>query len=702
MKNLFDEKGSQEFVAKSGNTFPELALRVYTSRLLGQDSSLVLHGGGNTSVKLRLQNLVGEDMEVIFVKGSGADLATIGPSGFVGLELEPLRKLQRLEDLSEEEMENQLKIHKIFHHSPDPSVEALLHAFLPPRFIDHTHADAVLTLTNQKRGIDLTKEILGGGVAVLPYITPGIRLAKAVKEVYEKFPNLEGVVVAGHGLFTFGEDARTSYERMIRYVDKARQAVEERAHGGGFDSSRIDRTLPQDVPLKITRFCNVVRGACAFQTPGDLLGRFYAEVRSEPEWMEASLLKEAQKICDSGVLTPDHVIRTKNRWVHINGIPDDDADLSQKVRERVRNYVSAYQTYFSNQVKRKGTDREMLDPNPRIFLVAGIGLVTLGFTRHEARVAADITEHTLRAKIRAAAMGEYEPIDEGHVFDMEYWALQQKKMEGISPLPLQGQIALITGAGGAIGLGIADRLLAAGSVVVLSDVDETSLKKVHAVLLRKYEPSRMENLIFDVADYEAVEKAFQEISRRIGGIDIVVPNAGIAQVSRVENLESRAFDRVMDVNLKGTFHAIKASIPIFRRQGTGGNIIVVSSKNVFDPGVAFGAYSASKAGAHQLAKIAALELAELGVRVNLVNPDAVFGDEEIPSKLWEHVGPDRMKARGLNAEGLKEYYRQRNLLKVQVTAEEVGNAVVFFASGATPTTGATLPVDGGIPAAFPR
>lgn len=702
MKNRFDEKESQEFVAKSGHIFPELAMRVYTSRLLGRDSSLVLHGGGNTSVKLRLKNLVGEELEVIFVKGSGADLATIDPSGFVGLELEPLRKLQKLEDLSEGEMENQLKIHKILHHSPDPSVEVLLHAFLPPRFIDHTHADSILTLTNQKEGIDLTKEILGARVAVLPYITPGIQLAKAVREVYEKIPDLEGVVVAQHGLFTFGEDARTSYERMIRYVDKAGQAVEERVQGGAFGSSRIDRTPPQDVPLKITRFCNVVRGACAFQIPGSLSGRFYAEVRSEPEWIEASLLEEAPKICESGVLTPDHVIRTKNRWVHINSIPEDDADLSQMVRERVRNYARAYQTYFSNQVKRKGAVREMLDPNPRIFLVAGIGLVTLGFTRNEARMAADIAEHTLRTKIRADAMGGYEPIDEGHVFDMEYWTLQQKKMEGISPLPLQGQIALITGAGGAIGLGIADRLLAAGSVVVLSDVDETSLKKVHSILLRKYDPSRMENLIFDVADYEAVEKAFQEISRRIGGVDIVVPNAGIAQVARVENLESRALDRVMEVNLKGTFHAIKASIPIFRRQGTGGNIIVVSSKNVFDPGVAFGAYSASKAGAHQMAKIAALELAELGVRVNLVNPDAVFGNEEIPSKLWELVGPDRMKARGLDAKGLKEYYRQRNLLKVQVTAEEVGNAVVFFASGATPTTGATLPVDGGIPAAFPR
>jgi NAD(P)-dependent dehydrogenase (short-subunit alcohol dehydrogenase family) len=245
-------------------------------------------------------------------------------------------------------------------------------------------------------------------------------------------------------------------------------------------------------------------------------------------------------------------------------------------------------------------------------------------------------------------------------------------------------------------------LLAAGSAVVISDIDEISLERVHSILTKKYDRSRVESILFDVTDYRAVEKAFQAISCRLGGLDTLVPNAGVAQVARIEDLDPLKFDRVISVNLKGTFNVIKAAVPVFRRQGTGGNIVVVSSKNVFDPGAAFGAYSASKAAAHQISKVAALELAELGVRVNLVNPDAIFGDEEIPSKLWGLIGPDRMKARGLDPEGLREYYRQRNLLKVQVTAEHVGNAVVFFASNATPTTGATLPIDGGIPAAFPR
>ena len=308
----------------------------------------------------------------------------------------------------------------------------------------------------------------------------------------------------------------------------------------------------------------------------------------------------------------------------------------------------------------------------------------------------------MRAKLRANAFGVYAPIAESHVFDMEYWPLQQKKLGRSASLPLEGQVAVVTGGGGAIGLGVADRLLAAGAAVVISDIDEPHLHKVYSILNKKYDASLVEKIILDVTDYGAVENAFGEISRRLGGIDILVPNAGQAHVAKVEDLDPEKFDQVIAVNLKGTFNVIKASVPVFKRQGTGGNIVVISSKNVFDPGAAFGAYSASKAGAHQISKIAALELAEWGVRVNLVNPDAVFGDEEVPSKLWELVGPERMKSRGLDPQGLREYYRQRNLLKARVTAEHVGNAVVFFASEGTPTTGATLPVDGGIPAAFPR
>jgi rhamnulose-1-phosphate aldolase/alcohol dehydrogenase len=702
MENRFDEREAKEFVKQFPTLSEALALRLYTSRLIGRDRGLVLHGGGNTSVKVRIKNVVGEKRDVLYVKGSGADLATLGPEGLVGLELQELQRLKSLESLSDDEMENQLQVHKVHFRSPDPSVEALLHAFLPHRYVDHTHAQSILVLTNQKHGQKFVEEVLGPRVGVLPYLHSGFPLAKAVIELYENNPDVEAIVLMNHGIFTFAEDARVCYENMIRFVQKAESYIEKRIEGKSLWHSRTDLGLVKDVTRSTGRVTSVIRGGCAYPDPDGKLRRFYAEVRSTPELVEASCSNEAPALCRSGALTPDHIIWTKHRAAYIDSVPEEDESLKGRIKEAIDLYKKECARYFEAHAPRHGGLLERLDPYPRIFLVAGIGLVAIGLTRKAARFAADIAEQTVQAQLRAMALGDYIPLDESHAFDMEYWGLQQKKLAKPAPPPLQGQVAVVSGGAGAIGLGISDRLLAAGALVVICDIEESRLKKVHSILARKYGESLLEEVVFDVTDYSSVEKAFQEISRRVGGIDLVVPNAGIAHVAKIEDLDPKKFRQVIDVNLMGTFNMVKASVPIFRRQGTGGNVVVISSKNVFDPGAAFGAYSASKAGAHQIGKIAALELAELGVRVNMVNPDAIFGDEEVSSKLWDLVGEDRMKSRGLDYEGLKEYYRQRNLLKARVLAEHVGNVVVFFASNQTPTTGATLPVDGGIPAAFPR
>ena len=702
MKSLFSEREAKALTKRIASLPEGLILRFYTSRLIGRDPNLVLHGGGNTSVKLKIRNILGEEQEVLYVKGTGADLATIEPEGLVGLDLNGLRKLRRLEHLPGEEMENQLLTHKISAQSPDPSVEALLHAFLPHRYVDHTHADAILILTNQKRANDFVREGLGSKVGIVPYLPSGFPLAKGVADFYKRNPEVEAIVVLSHGIFTFGESARLSYETMIRYVGKAEAYIKNKIKGRPLVSLPSKPVRTKDLASSGARVCQVIRGVCAHRDHDGRMRRFYAEIRDGDKMRKVSLAREMKEICQSGVLTPDHIIWTKNRAVYIEDIPEDDIPLRQTVEKCVNEFKVSYEKYFKSQVAEKKVKRESLDPYPRIFLVKGVGLVALGFTRKAAQIAADIAEHAIQAKLLAMTLGKYVPISDSHVFDMEYWSLQQKKLSRTSPDLLQGQVALITGGGGAVGLGIADRLLAHGAAVVISDIDETRLQKVYSILAAKYGEDRLEKSCFDVTDYAAVEQAFVETSRRLGGIDLLVPNAGIAHVAKIEDLDPARLDQVMAVNLKGTFNVIKASIPIFKRQGTGGNIVAVSSKNVFDPGAAFGAYSASKAAVHQISKIAALELAELGVRVNLINPDAIFGDAEVSSKLWELVGPERMRSRGLDPEGLKEYYRQRNLLKVQVLAEHVGNAVVFFASEQTPTTGATLPVDGGIPAAFPR
>jgi len=703
VKNAFNVTAAKKFVGRYPDIPEELALRIYTSRLIGRNPDLVLHGGGNTSVKFNQKNIFEENQEILYVKGSGVDLASIEPEGFSRLDISFLRKLRNLNSLSDEEMENQLEIRKVESSSPNPSVEALLHAFLPHKYIDHTHADSVLILTNQKHGRSLIKKALGSKVAVLSYTMSGLPLAKEVVSQYEKDTDIEAIVIINHGIFTFGEDARTSYERMIDYVNRAESFIKKEIRGKALITPRTDIASFKNTEASTARVAQTVRGVCAHQASNGSLRRFYVETRNEPDLLKISLSREAQTICASGVLTPDHAIRTKNRMVYIESVPENDGELKKIVKQKVETFKQDYHRYFNKQLKVKGVDRKELDPYPRVFLIAGLGLISLGFTRKDARIAADIAEHAASVKLKAGVLGEYISISESHIFDMEYWSLQQKKLRLASPPPLlRGQVAVITGGAGAIGFGIADRLLAADAVVVISDIDETRLQKARSVLAERYDEDRVEVISFDVTNYPSVEKAFDKISRRLGGIDIVIPNAGIAHVARIEDLDPDKLDQVIAVNLKGTFTTIKASIPIFKRQGTGGNIVVISSKNVFTPGAAFGAYSASKAGAHQISKIAALELAELGVRVNMINPDAVFGDEEIPSKLWDLIGPDRMKSRGLDYQGLKEYYRNRNLLKANILAEHVGNAVVFFASNQTPTTGASLPVDGGIPAAFPR
>ncbi len=702
MKSAYKLVDAEKFVEKLSGISREFALRIYTSQLIGSNPNLVLHGGGNTSIKLKQKNILGEEQEVLFVKASGADLANMTPEGFVALDLSFLRKLHTLDSLEDEEMESQLEIHKLLKSHLNPSVEALLHAFLPPKYIDHTHADSILILTNQTEGTGLVKKALGPRVAVLPYTMSGLPLAKAVAGQYEKQPDLEAIVIINHGIFTFGEDALTSYERMIAYVDRAEKYVKQRIEDTPLITPRTDFTLAKDAKSLAAHLSQVLRGSCAHKGSDGNLRRLIVEYRSTPELLDVALSQQAPALCDSGVLTPDHVTRTKNKIAYLDYVPEPDDGLKQKVRQIIEDYVKNYRHYFQEQVKTKGLDRKELDPFPRVLLAAGLGLFTLGFSRKEAKVAADIAEHTIFAKVRAEGLGNYAPITDSHVFDMEYWRLQQRKTGPVSPAPLQGQVALITGAGGAIGFGIADRLLAAGAAVVLSDIDESRTQKARSILKERNENAEIEIISFDVTDYQSVAAAFDETSRRLGGVDIVIPNAGIAHVAKIEDLDPLKMDQVIAVNLKGTFNTIKASIPVFKRQSTGGHIIVISSKNVFDPGAAFGAYSAAKAGAHQISKIAALELAEMGVRVNMVNPDAVFGDEEISSKLWDLVGPDRMKSRGLDYEGLKEYYRNRNLLKTQVMAEHVGNVVVFFAADLTPTTGTSFPVDGGIPAAFPR
>lgn len=699
MQNRFDHDEAAAFIAARPDCSPALALRVYTSRLIGREPELVLHGGGNTSVKDRACNILGEELEVLYIKGSGWDLGAIEAAGFPGLELTWLRRLRGLASLSDEEMVNQFRTHMLAAAAPNPSIETLVHAFLPHRFIDHTHADAIVTLTHLPAPEQHLRAALGEKIGILPFIMPGFPLALAMADLYEADPEIEAVILLQHGIFTFGDRAETAYGRMIDYVNRAEQylaAVEQEAAGPaghGAATGAIDPTVI--LPL--------LRGALSFVPASGQRRYFSLDLRRSPDLLAALARPDAAALFGGGVLTPDHVIRTKNYPLILNLDPAAAETVSGRlISEAVAAYGRQYQQYFSRQCRAAGVDKVMLDPRPRVILVPGLGLVGAGFTPGEAAIAADIAEHTIRAKVGGAPLGPYLDLGEEHIFAMEYWSLEQAKLGKGKPPLLAGRVALVTGGGGAMALGIAVRLLEAGARVFLSDLDQARLQAVATRLEARFGSSLLGTVLMDVTDENSVQAGLATLVRAAGGLDILVPNAGIAHVARLEELATADFAKVMAVNCQGVFTVLKAATPIFRRQASGGQVIINSSKNVFDPGAAFGAYSASKAAAHQLGKIAALELAELGVGVNMINADAVFSADGVNSGLWDVVGPDRMRARKLDPTGLREYYRNRNLLKVEVTAEQVGNAVVFFAAGLTPTTGATLPVDGGIPAAFPR
>jgi len=681
----------------------DLALRIYTSRLIGAEPDLVLHGGGNTSVKTGLRTLLDERVEALLVKGSGSSLDAVEPRDFPALDLAHLRRLRGLPALSDEEMVNQLRTHLFDASAPNPSVEALLHAFLPQRFVDHSHADAVLVLTNQPAGEDLVREALGPRVAVLPYIMPGFPLAKAVADAFEKEPLVVGVVLAKHGLFTFGDDARTSYERHVELVDACERFAAARARPASAPARRRSGDLrPRDL---VARAAPLLRGLLAEPTgdPDTPWRRMVMEWRGSDEVLAFCDDEQAGALAATGPLTPDHVIRTKALPLWVPEPAWQDADrLRAQLGEAVARYRRAYDAAFEENCRARGVTRTKLDAAPRVVLLPGAGALCFGRSKRDAVIAADITEHTLRGKRLAAALGRYESLPALDLFDMEYWSLEQAKLGRQPERLLERQVVLVTGGAGAMGLGIAEVCAAAGAQVVLADLDAGRVRAAAAGLAARHGAGSALGLALDVTDEASVRDAFDAICVAYGGVDVVVPNAGLAHVAPIESLALADARRLAEVNYLGVLLTLREAARVFRLQGTGGSVVVNASKNVFAPGKDFGAYSASKAAAHQLGKVAAIELAPLGVRVNLINADGVFAEGDVPSGLWATVGPDRARSRGLAPEDLPEFYRQRNLLKARVTARHVGEAVLFFASHRTPTTGATLPVDGGLVEAFPR
>lgn len=701
MKSRWVQAEADGFVDQYGRAWGEdVALRTYSARLLGADPSLVLHGGGNTSVKGTLVTLLGDRVPVVFVKASGADMAGLTPAAQLPLDLEYLRRLRALDDLDDATMVSELRTHALRPAVAAASIEALVHAFLPGQYVDHTHADAVLALTNQADGARLVREALGDEVLVLDYITPGFKLAKASIAALENTPTARALVWARHGLVTWGATARESYEATIDLVSKAETYLAARARR----LTIAVPTQPDVAQARVAAVAPVVRGLLA--APSGDADRPYRRVVVQPltsrEVLDFVDSAEGQALADTPALTSDHLIRTKAWPVWVESpCYDDPARLREQVASAVKAYVARYQGYLERHAALMPSGVAPFDPLPRVVLLPGLGALCAGPDLGAATIARDITEHTLHAKALTAGCGRYEGLNEADLFRMEYRTLQHAKLGEGDQHPLSGEVAVVTGAAGAIGSGICRDLLEHGCLVAATDLPGEKLDTLVADLASQF-GARVTGVPLDVTDASSVASAFASVAGRWGGVDLVIVNAGIAHVSSLDQMELDAFRRLERVNVEGTLLVLAESGRHFRLQGTGGDIVLVSTKNVFAPGAKFGAYSATKAAAHQLARIASLEMANLGVRVNMVAPDAVFSDGARKSGLWAEVGPDRMRARGLDEAGLEAYYRTRNLLKSGVTAKHVANAVMYFATRQSPTTGATIPVDGGLPDATPR
>ena len=636
----------------------DLGLRVYTSRLLGRDKSLVLHGGGNTSVKVREPNLYGEEEEILYVKGSGWDLETIEAAGFSPVRLAPARRLATLPRLSDPQMVNELRASMTRAAAPTPSVEAILHAVLPYKYVDHTHADAVVTVTNAPDGEARVRRIYGDSVVVIPYVMPGFDLARLCTERFpaEAGPATIGMVLMQHGIFSLGETAREAYERMIHLV---RLAEAEIARQGAWALGPFPELSTAPDPLAIARLRAEVSKAAGFP--------MVLAVRRDARSLAFARREDVARISQQGPATPDHVIRTK---------------LLPLVGRDVAAFARAYREYFEEHDAGGAAPRTMLDPAPRVILHPELGLATAGRTAKDAAIAAEIYEHTMDVIERAERLGGWRALSSRELFDVEYWDLEQAKLAAAGKPPVfAGEVALVTGAASGIGRACVDALLARGAAVVGLDLDP----KIEGLLPRRdFLGARC-----DVTVEKELTAALGRAVSAFGGLDLLILNAGIFPVAcQIAELSLAEWDRVMRVNLDANLVLMRLAHPYLKLAPAGGRVVVIGSKNVPAPGPGAAAYSASKAALHQLARVAALEWGKDGIRVNTLHPNAVFD-----TGVWtDEVLASRAAAYGLTV----EEYRKKNVLGVEVASRDVAElAAELCGPRFAKTTGAWIPVDGG-------
>ena len=637
----------------------DLALRVYTSRLLGRDKSLVQHGGGNTSVRLRERNLVDDEEEILYVKSSGKDLEFIDEAGFTPVRLAHLIKLTQLRTLSDPQLVNELLTHRICATAPAPSVETLLHALLPHKYVDHTHAGAVLAVTNTVDGDKRIAEIYGDEVVVVPYVMPGFDLARLCAELFPRHSgkNTIGMVLLKHGIFSFGATARESYERMVRLVDRAERYL---ARHHAWDLKPVAKSVggsPQRAAIA------ALRQSISRCAGNPLVMTTHQDARTV-SFVERN---DIATVSQQGPVTPDHVIRTKR-------LPMLGRDVEA--------YANSYRAYFERHAPHAEETKHMLDPAPRVVLDPGLGMCAVGRSAQDAVIAAELYRHSMDVIERAMRLGGYDALPARAIFDVEYWNLEQAKLRTAGTPPLfAGEVALVTGAASGIGRACVEALLARGAAVIGLDIDgriDTLHKRPDFLGLR-----------CNVTEQTEVVAALESVTRAFGGLDMLILSAGVFPGgTTIAALDGETWRKVMNVNLDANLLLLRECHPLLKLAPCGGRVVVIGSKNVPAPGPGAAAYSASKAALTQLARVAALEWGADNIRINTLHPHAVFD-----TGIWSD---DVLTGRAAHYRMSVEEYKRNNVLKTELTSHDVAELAAemcgpLFAK----TTGAQLPIDGG-------
>lgn len=673
----------------------DLNLLAYRSNLIGSDRTVCNWGGGNTSTKGTIKNFKGETIEVLWVKGSGSDLASIQPASFTALNLQDIRQLCARDEMSDEEMVRYLANCMIDASHPRASIETLLHAFLPFKHVDHTHPDAIISICCAHNGKDIAKEIFGDRFVWVPYIRPGFALSKMIAKSVAEHPQAELVLMEKHGLVTWGNTAEDSYYRTIAIIEEAERYIHSKINEvTTFGGEKFTPVEPKKRDEILTEILPIVRGSIS------TLKKSLLSVDCSDTVLQFVNSNNVKQLAAVGAACPDHLVHTKMTplFIDYNPVQDSLDVLIQKIQRGIRTYKATYETYFNTH---KNSQDIMFDPAPRVILLPGIGMINTGKSAAMAKVSGDLYNRAIAVMRGTTALGEFVSLNENESYQIEYWPLELYKLS-LAPIEKEfsRQIVFITGGAGGIGRATAQQFVEEGAHVVIADINAEGALQTAEELNSKYNAPIATAIKMDVTIESEVKEAIAHTIKAFGGVDIIVNNAGLATSSPFEETTLQEWELNINVLGTGYFLVAREAFKTMLKQGIGGNMVFVGSKNSIYAGKNAAAYSAAKALEVHLAKCIATEGGQHGIRVNSVLPDAVLQGSAIWGSSWRE---DRAAAYNIHPDQLEEHYRQRTTLLVNIYPKDIADAILFFASSkSSKTTGCMLTVDGGVPAAFTR